>query len=140
LENDVLETLESGGAVFDLHAENGALPRREEEFGEIHGVAGRIDFADRLGLSNAGGKWSLPFLKDFLQSLAQEIALRGFEAKIADQTTAIPLVVCQHRTDEVKIALQTLPRSARLVLQSRFDIATEVGKVAIQYFLGKGLF
>jgi hypothetical protein len=38
LENDVLEAIERGWATFDLHTENCALPRGQEEFGEIHRI------------------------------------------------------------------------------------------------------
>jgi len=40
---------------------------------------------------------------------------------------------------DVQITLQMLPGSPRLVVQSRPDVDTEIRKVALQHFLGKGV-
>src|SRR5215470_15006900 len=99
LENNVLKAIERGRAAFDLHTENCAFPGSKEEFGEIHGIESGIDFTCGLGLGDAQGKRSPPFLEYCLQPLAQEFALRGLETEIADQATAIPFGVCQHPAD-----------------------------------------
>jgi hypothetical protein len=82
----------------------------------------------------------VPFLKDCLQPLAQEFALRGgLNTEIADQATAIPFGSCQYAADAVQVALQSLPGRKGLVVQSRSDRSLEVGKIAVQHFPGKGL-
>src|SRR5215471_5743317 len=139
LENNVLKAIEGGRAAFDLHTENCAFPRSQEEFGEIHRIEPRIDFTGGLRLGDARSKRSTPFLEYCSQPRAQEFALRALKTEIADQATAIPFVVCQHAANNVQIPLQSLPGGKGLVFQSLFDESLEVSKVAVQYFLGKRL-
>jgi hypothetical protein len=141
VEDDVLEAVERSWAAFNSHTENCALPRSQEEFGEVHRIECRIDLTCGLSRGDAGGERSAPFLEDRFQSLAQEIALRGgLKTEIADQATAIPIGVCQHAADDVQIPLESLPGSEGFVVQSYFDIPLEVRKVAIEYFFGERLF
>jgi hypothetical protein len=110
LEDDVFKAIERGRSAFHPHAENRALPGGQEEFGEIHGIKRCLDFTGTLSLGDARGKRNAPLLKDRLQPLAQEFALRaGLKAEIANQAPALPVVLFQLSADDVEKALQSLP-------------------------------
>src|SRR5215470_11270199 len=53
VECDRLEALERRRAALDFHAQDGALPRREEEFCEIIRREGRGDFTGGLRVGDA---------------------------------------------------------------------------------------
>src|ERR1700733_13721879 len=140
LEDDVLKTIERGRSAFHPHAQNCTLPGSQKEFGEFHGIKRSLDLAGTLSLGDARRKRSAPFLKDRLQPLAQEFALRaGLKAEIANQAPAVPFVLFQLSADGVEKALQSLPGIEGLVIQSFADKPLRAHEKAVEDFLGKRL-
>src|SRR5262245_30307106 len=93
-ECDGLEALERRGVALDLHAQDRALPRREQEVGKLVGRKGRADFAGRLPFGDAGREWRTPLREDRCKPFAQRFAVgHGFEAEVADQAPAAEIVI-----------------------------------------------
>src|SRR5207249_9666433 len=91
LKDDLLEALERRTVALNLHAQDGALPRRQQEVGEFAGRKVGSDFAGRLGVRNAGGEGHAPLREDRDKLRAQGLAAAGsLQAEIADQATATP--------------------------------------------------
>jgi hypothetical protein len=98
-------------AALDLHAQDGALPGRQQKFREIMRREGRGDLACGLRLRDAGGERCAPFREDGGEPFAQHVALRrGLEAEIADQAAAREVVGREAFGDDVEVAPQALAR------------------------------
>ena len=88
-ENDAFEALERLGVALDFHAQDGALPGGEQEFGEVLRRECVGDLACRLAFRDACGERGAPFGEDLGEPRPQRLALRrGLEAEIADQAAA----------------------------------------------------
>ena len=111
-------------------------PSQEARRNSANSIGSNLESIHRwLELRHACGKWSPPLLKDALQPLAQELALRGLKTEIADQTTTIPFFVCEHAADDVEIPLQSQSGSKRLIVQSLSNQTLEVPKTGRDIFL-----
>src|ERR1700733_15509984 len=104
-ENDPLETLKRFAVALDFHPQDGALPGREQKFGEVMRSEGRGDLAGRLPVSDACGERRAPFGEDLGETRPQHLALRrGLETEIADQAAVAELGIGEGIGDDDTIA------------------------------------
>lgn len=69
----------------------------------------RIDLPHGLRLRNTRCERGASLVENFLQSLAEEVALRtGFQAEVADQAAAAPLIAFQPPADDLQVAFEVL--------------------------------
>src|SRR3984957_19387880 len=130
-ENDVFEALERFGVVLDFHAQDGALPGGEQEFGEVMRSEGLGDFANRLAFGDARGEGRKPLGEDLAKPGPQHLALRrGLQTEIADEAAAAELARKEAIGDDVEIAPQTLARATVWVVQHFGDEPLLDGKAA----------
>lgn len=80
-------------------------------------------------------------MEDALQSLAQKLAPRSrLQAEIANQAPTAPFVIRQYAADDLQVPLKPLPGGQGCIAQGLFDMALQIGEVAIQDLFGKCLF
>jgi hypothetical protein len=140
LECDGLEAFERLGIAVDLHAQDRALPGREQEVGKLIGLEIGGDLAARLRILDAGGERDTPFGEDRRETCAQQLAAAGcLEAEIADQAAATIAVGLEPSGDDVEVAPQARARRQRGVLERLSDEAAGDVEVAIEHLGSKHL-
>ena len=80
-EGDAFEAIERLGVALDLHAQDGALPGREQELGQVLCSESRSDLAGPLPFRDAGGERRAPSAK-ISASRVRNISLCGAASRL----------------------------------------------------------